>query len=325
MNTEKTIRDNLKIVLQNLSNRVSEGTFSINECVDGCSVEYHSSSLFSLYRVKLPYSINIPLPGKGMFEKRSSVSVDTLAAKVQSRSMADAEAEGLQALLEAGSSSPLLLGVAGSGKSAVLFMEFLSPGSPASARSSVRKEGLKDTLKTIYLKKAENFGFHADNFIGNLPQYNGVFTEFSEFWWQARILPQLEMAVRGRFFSQSDIDRFFDIIQNFFAGWSEAADFEPRLIHGDLWSGNLLYSDGQTYLIDPAVAYSHPEQDFAMLELFGSPLNHSDYEEILAAVGLNGGFTGRVAFFQLYPLLVHVNIFGSSYISSVKAALERCR
>jgi fructosamine-3-kinase len=92
----------------------------------------------------------------------------------------------------------------------------------------------------------------------------------------------------------------------------------PSLLHGDLWWGNVLYGvDGRSWLIDPSVHGGHPEEDLAMLALFGPvPVRvHAAYNEVLP---LAAGWQERVALFQLYPLLVHAVLFGGGYRSQAE-------
>jgi fructosamine-3-kinase len=96
----------------------------------------------------------------------------------------------------------------------------------------------------------------------------------------------------------------------------------PSLVHGDLWSGNLFFSEnGLPVLIDPAVYFGHPEMDWAMLDLFGNYPEHSFeiYNEINP---LLVGFKERKAIHQLYPLLVHLVLFGKTYYSSVMSKVK---
>lgn len=97
----------------------------------------------------------------------------------------------------------------------------------------------------------------------------------------------------------------------------------PAVLHGDLWWGNVLWGvDGRPALIDPSVHGGHPEEDLAMLGLFGSvPRRLLDaYRDVRA---LDEGWEGRVALWQLYPLLVHTVLFGGSYRSSAEAVARR--
>jgi fructosamine-3-kinase len=97
----------------------------------------------------------------------------------------------------------------------------------------------------------------------------------------------------------------------------------PALVHGDLWWGNVLAGeDGRAWLIDPSVHGGHPEEDLAMLALFGTVPDHlrRAYEEIRP---LAPGWAERVALFQLSPLLVHAILFGGSYHARAEGVARR--
>ena len=94
-------------------------------------------------------------------------------------------------------------------------------------------------------------------------------------------------------------------------------------VDGDLWHGNLVVGPGgRRYLIDPSVAQSNPEQDLAMLDLFGSILSAAQLETIARNAGVGPGFSERIPFWQIYPLLVHVNIIGGSYVRQLTDAVR---
>jgi len=97
----------------------------------------------------------------------------------------------------------------------------------------------------------------------------------------------------------------------------------PALVHGDLWWGNVLFgSDGRSWLIDPSVHGGHPEEDLAMLALFGAVPERllGAYEEVHS---LSPGWEDRIALFQLYPLLVHAVLFGGGYRAQAEAVARR--
>jgi len=93
----------------------------------------------------------------------------------------------------------------------------------------------------------------------------------------------------------------------------------PSLLHGDLWGGNILGNAGQVVgLIDPACYYGDREVDFAMLTLFDNPPN-----PFFEAAGLEAGWRERLDAYRLWPLLVHLRLFGTSYVPHVVGCLDR--
>ena len=96
---------------------------------------------------------------------------------------------------------------------------------------------------------------------------------------------------------------------------------KPSLIHGDLWSGNYLKTDRGFALIDPAVAYSLREMDLAMMKLFGG-FPKEAFAAYEANFSLAKAYTSRIELFQLYYLLVHLNLFGSGYLAGVRRCIN---
>jgi fructosamine-3-kinase len=98
---------------------------------------------------------------------------------------------------------------------------------------------------------------------------------------------------------------------------------KPSLLHGDLWSGNVMINDrGEPCLIDPAVYFGNREVDLAMTRLFGG-FDNSFLESYQQSFPLLPGYAERFDIYNLYPLLVHVNLFGGGYLSQVLAILKR--
>ena len=97
----------------------------------------------------------------------------------------------------------------------------------------------------------------------------------------------------------------------------------PALVHGDLWWGNVLFGlDHRSWLIDPSVHGGHPEEDLAMLALFG-PVPEHLRGAYMEASPLSSGWKERIALFQLYPLLVHAVLFGGAYRARAEAVARQ--
>ena len=165
-----------------------------------------------------------------------------------------------------------------------------------------------------------SFGLDHDNYIGSLPQSNHQHTSWVEFFIEERLEKQIALAKNSGALNNSTIQQF----NNLFKRLKEIIPEEkPSLLHGDLWNGNyMLAADGCACLIDAAVYYDHREMDLAMTRLFGG-FPEEFYESYHETFPLSSGFEERVDIHNLYPLLVHVNLFGGSYISQVKSVLSR--
>ena len=198
-----------------------------------------------------------------------------------------------------------------------LVLEFIEPGKPARDFDDRLGQG----LAALHRAGAASFGLDHDNFIGSLPQSNTPATSWAEFYVARRLEPQLARATasgRASYSMRRGFERLFANMSSL-VGEEEA----PSRLHGDLWGGNLhVDGEGAPCLIDPAVYAGHREVDLAMMRLFGgfSERVFAAYDE---AFPLASGFQERVPLYQLYPLMVHVNLFGGSYASSVERALSR--
>lgn len=169
-------------------------------------------------------------------------------------------------------------------------------------------------------KSNERFGYPINNYIGALPQTNSWEAIWPYFYYEKRLLPQLQMAVESGLLPLHLLQKksqWIEVISKVYP------PEPPALVHGDLWSGNLIANDAaQHYLIDPAVYYGHREMDLAMTHLFGG-FDDSFYKAYNEFHPLIPGFAERMELSQLYYLLVHVNLFGQSYVGSTLAIIQK--
>jgi len=173
-------------------------------------------------------------------------------------------------------------------------------------------------LANLHRVTKQYFGNKHDNYIGILNQVNSQIDTWDEFYITNRLQPQLEQAKRQTHLaslSQSSIDKFYKEVQ------ALLIDLPSSLLHGDLWSGNYMISDkGSAYLVDPASYYGHREVDIAMSELFGG-FGARFYDGYNHTYKISADYKNRKDIYQLYYLLVHLNIFGKQYEESCKDIL----
>ncbi len=231
-----------------------------------------------------------------------------------------AEAHGLRALgAMAGVRTPDVIGWSDTSGAAWLLLEHVAAGSPTRRFWSA----LGAMVRALHDAAQPGPGFETDNYIGSLPQDNGPLAEWSSFWRDRRIVPQLELAFAGRRLDAADHvwRRLLDALPTALAG--APASGRAALLHGDFWSGNV-YPDtsGHPVLIDPAAYRGDAEVDIAMSELFGG-FAPEFYQAYQANGPLDPEYLRvRRAVYQLYPLLVHVNLFGGSYASPARHSAE---
>lgn len=181
-------------------------------------------------------------------------------------------------------------------------------------------ENLGSKLAGLHRHTQSGFGLDHDNYLGSLRQSNEAHANWVDFFIEKRLRVQAGLAwYNGQLpvFLYNQFDKLYKKLPGMLP------EEKPALLHGDLWSGNVMVgNNGLACLIDPAVYYGNREADLAFTKLFGgfAPTFYNAYQE---AFPLLPGFEQRAEIYNLYPLLVHVNLFGSGYLSGVERVLKK--
>lgn len=219
--------------------------------------------------------------------------------------MFEREAEGLTWLREAGGANvPRVLGV----DAECLILEWIEPGKPTTEMA----EEFGRQLAVTHLAGAAEFGADNEGYIGVLPLPNRALPTWEEFYASRRIMPYVR-AARDRDALTADEADTIETLMRKIHQYSGPAE-QPSRLHGDLWSGNLVWgAEGGVWLIDPAAHGGHRETDLAMLALFGAPFLQRIIDAYNETAPLADGWEDRIKLHQLHPLLVHAVMFGGGY------------
>ena len=172
---------------------------------------------------------------------------------------------------------------------------------------------------TAAFVKSGRYGFDRDNYIGAGYQKNTGKDSFIEFFAECRLRPQFEMAEK---YFDCEMIRKSNRLLNTLDKYLVEPD-RPSILHGDLWSGNFMSDEnGLPMLIDPAVYVGCYEADIAMTELFGG-FDKRFYHSYFDFMGMIPGYADRRDLYNLYHLLNHLNLFGSSYLYAVIRIIDR--
>jgi fructosamine-3-kinase len=230
--------------------------------------------------------------------------------------MFESEEEGLAAIRNTNAIAvPEVILKGATENESYLVLQWIDAGQ--SSRTSSRQLGRQ--LAQMHSNTSAQFGFEADNYMGSLHQSNRPHDSWAQFFIEERLQPMVEIAVDKKELVKSDMNRFDQLYKKLPDLFTEEP---PALLHGDLWGGNYLISaEGKPYLIDPAVSYGNREFDIAMTTLFGG-FDHAFYEAYNQEFPLLPGWQQRLKFWNLYPLLVHVNLFGGVYAKQVRENLS---
>ena len=179
---------------------------------------------------------------------------------------------------------------------------------------------LGEALAALHTKPTPNalYGFPTDGWLGKSPQSNNQHTSWPDFYIKERLLPQLRRLAVHASEAVTDVDT---VLSNCWQVLTEL-DATPSLLHGDLWSGNILYGhDKVPRIIDPATYYGHSTTDIAMSQLFGG-FRDSFYQAYFERMKCSPASKEATEIYNLYHVLNHANIFGGSYIEQAKRIMQ---
>lgn len=239
-----------------------------------------------------------------------------LNSSAQYPELFSSEAKGLAILSDTKTiSCAEVIGICELKTNQVLILNYI----PSGAKESNFFENFAVRLAQLHQHTALYYGLDHDNYIGRLPQKNNKEISAIDFFINQRLLPQLDLAMTHQTINM-ELRNNFDTL--FLKMESLLPNEPPSLIHGDLWNGNFVVGDeGNVVLIDPAVSYFSREADIAMTKFFGG-FDESFYASYHQAFPLQPHWEKRIPLWNLYPLLVHFNLFGGSYLNEVKACVK---
>ncbi len=237
--------------------------------------------------------------------------------QVELLDMFEAEAAGLAEIAATASirvPQPICTGTTGA--LAYIAMERLSLSGGGKHGAATAGE----QLAAMHRATRDRFGWVRDNTIGSTPQPNRESDDWIGFWGEQRLGFQLDLAARQGYAGRLQ-QRGERLLERFAALIDHAPS--PSLLHGDLWGGNIGYTDAdQPVIFDPAVYYGDREADLAMTELFGG-FGADFYAAYNAAWPLDSGYGVRKTLYNLYHILNHLNLFGSGYRSQAERMIDR--
>lgn len=175
-------------------------------------------------------------------------------------------------------------------------------------------------LAALHHISQATYGLDHDNYMGSVEQVNASSTDWTGFFIHHRLQPLIEQCRSRQLLSskhQQLFDRLYQRLPDLFAAEP------PALLHGDLWSGNFMCdAQSQPILIDPAVYYGHRSMDLGMTTLFGG-FDQQFYQSYHYHYPLPSNYTEQWQVCNLYPLLIHLRLFGSGYLSQIESILQQ--
>lgn len=233
------------------------------------------------------------------------------------KGMLQKEAEGLNILLHSTFLKvPEIYGCGRVGDYNFLLSEFIANGK----NKPDYWENLGLGLAHLHLNSQKYFGLDTDNYIASIHQKNLKTDTWSDFYIEHRLEPLISKAYFDHLIPLEFLKKFQKIYPKLEANFPIE---KPALVHGDLWSGNVITTpDGDPCIIDPAIYYGHREMDIAFSRLFGG-FDSKFYDAYESIFPLEPDFEHRKGLYNLYPLLVHLNLFGMDYLPGIERTINR--
>ncbi|MXV64248.1 phosphotransferase [Natronorubrum sp. JWXQ-INN-674] len=196
------------------------------------------------------------------------------------------------------------------------YVEGSTDHGPAAARDAA------DRLAALHGERADAFGFKRDTLTGPVRQPNPWTDSWIDFYREHRLEHLTRVAVESGALPSSLAERVAAVGDALEALLDEPD--APSLIHGDIWTTNILSRDGEvTAFLDPATYYGHPEIELAYIDWTGT-FGDAFFDRYETHHAVDAGFFDRRRYvYRLYPLLVHVHLFGGRYVADLEATLDR--
>lgn len=227
------------------------------------------------------------------------------------------EKAGLELIAKGGViQTPSVLACFGTEFYQILLLEWVQPGE----RTDAFWKKFGERLAMLHRITNDSFGLHEDNYMGSVPQQNVQHKFWCDFFAAERLVPMIKRCGDRSLLKKNHFTLFESVEKKLTEFFNEE---KPSLLHGDLWSGNFMCNtNAEPVLIDPAVYYGHRSVDLAMTTLFGG-FRQSFYEAYNYHFPLPSNYEEQWAVCNLYPLLIHLYLFGSSYLPQIEHTLHR--
>jgi fructosamine-3-kinase len=228
------------------------------------------------------------------------------------------EKRGLERILSSGAiQAPTVIDCVEVADHQVLLQEWVYEGE----RTESFWKAFGEQLAALHRCSNEYFGWEEDNYMGSIPQSNTATSSWNDFFTNHRLQPLVKQSLDKGLLSSTEVKQFELIYQKL--GEVFNPQEPPSFLHGDLWSGNFMCNrESNPVLIDPACYFGHRSIDLAMTTLFGG-FRTPFYEAYNYHYPFPSNYQEQWAVCNLYPLLIHLLLFGRSYLPQIQTTLQQ--